>query len=285
MSWRFTAEAQRVVLFAQEETQRLENPAVEPSHILLGLLRSEDDSARKILSSLKIPSEKWLRALRKHKGGTQRAPGAEISFSHSAKGVLERAVETAKKLGDGYVGTEHLLVGVAAALESDPQAAGAGLLRRAGIGTDSILEEVRRLRGPSLPSMESGEPEGRTPVGGMDSITLSGVACRVRIGVPDRERKTPQKILIDIALRLDLRKAGRTDDVKDTVDYAALERGVRALAETGEVHLLEHLAEAVAGLMLQSDRRIRSARVTVHKKPKTMPKAADVAVEVYRIAE
>ena len=62
----------------------------------------------------------------------------------------------------------------------------------------------------------------------MDRILLEGVRCRARVGVPDRERRTPQRIDLDLALELDLRAAARTDDVRRTADYWAVERHVRA---------------------------------------------------------
>lgn len=116
----------------------------------------------------------------------------------------------------------------------------------------------------------------------MDSIFLSGIACRVRLGVPDAERRRPQRVLIDLELRLDLEKAGATDDPADTVDYWEAERRVRTLAESGEYRLVERLASAVAGTALELDGRIVSVRVAVRKRPKAMPKTGEVAVALDR---
>lgn len=109
-------------------------------------------------------------------------------------------------------------------------------------------------------------------------ICLVGVECRVRLGVPDWERKKPQKVYLDIALDLLLAKAATSDDVRDTADYAAIEKRVRKAVESGEFRLAERLSAVAANEALSCDRRIRSATVIVHKKPVTMPKTREVSV-------
>jgi len=116
-----------------------------------------------------------------------------------------------------------------------------------------------------------------------DRIRLHGVACRCRIGVPAAERRKRQRILVDVSLGLDLRKAGQTDDLKRSVDYHALERTLRQAAESGERMLLERLAEDLARTALMFDGRVRAVTVAVRKKPAVMPQTREVAVEVRRI--
>jgi dihydroneopterin aldolase len=114
----------------------------------------------------------------------------------------------------------------------------------------------------------------------MDQIRLMGVECRVKLGVPDWERKQRQKIWLDIILELPLSKAGRSDDVRDTVNYAAVEQEARITAERGTHRLAERLAFLVADAVLRLDKRIKAIRVAVHKRPKVMPKTADVVIEI-----
>ena len=119
----------------------------------------------------------------------------------------------------------------------------------------------------------------------MDWIWLYGIDCRVRVGVPAAERRRPQKILLDVGLELDLSACAAKDDFRLTVDYGGVEKAVREAAETGERRLVETLAEQVAALVLRREKRVKSARVIVHKKPAVMPKTREVVVEIRRQAK
>src|SRR5437879_5868732 len=113
-----------------------------------------------------------------------------------------------------------------------------------------------------------------------DAIWLIGVDCRVRLGVPDWERNKPQKVMIDIGMETSLTRAGRTDRVKDTVDYWMIEKEVRRIAQTGESRLAEHLAWKVAQRVLRLDRRLRRVHVAVHKRPAVMPRTREVVISM-----
>ena len=116
----------------------------------------------------------------------------------------------------------------------------------------------------------------------MDHIWLKEIECRVRLGVPDSERRKPQRILVDVGLELDLRSAGQSDDFRATVDYWGVEKWVREVSQRGEFRLAEHLAETLAHAALTGDPRFRSVVVRVHKKPAVMPRTREVIVEVRR---
>lgn len=114
----------------------------------------------------------------------------------------------------------------------------------------------------------------------MDTIWLMGVECKAHLGVPDAERKNLQKVLLDIGLELPLDDAECSDDVQDTVDYAAVEKEARRIAESGEYRLAERLAYVVAQSVLNIDRRIRKAIIAVHKNPSVMPGTREVVVSI-----
>ena len=115
-----------------------------------------------------------------------------------------------------------------------------------------------------------------------DRIHLEGVQCRARVGVPDWEPKKPQPITLDLVLELDLRAAARTDDVRRTADYWAVEKAVRAAVEGGTFRLLERLADVAARAALAADRKVRSVSVRAAKRPAVMPKTGRVVVELRR---
>jgi dihydroneopterin aldolase/D-erythro-7,8-dihydroneopterin triphosphate epimerase len=103
---------------------------------------------------------------------------------------------------------------------------------------------------------------------------------RCIIGVDPEERRERQDVVINIALSADARKAGRTDDLKDAVDYRSIKKEVYAMAEESQYNLVESLAERVAEICLAHD-GVEQAIVTVEK-PAALRFARSVAVEVTR---
>ncbi|MDE2491353.1 MAG: dihydroneopterin aldolase [Elusimicrobia bacterium] len=115
-----------------------------------------------------------------------------------------------------------------------------------------------------------------------DIVRLTGVACRVRVGVPAAERRRRQRVLVDAALETDVRRAAARDDFREAVDYQAVERLLRAEAESGERALVETLAERLAAAVLRAQPRVAAATVRVRKTPAAMPGTREVSVEVRR---
>lgn len=115
-----------------------------------------------------------------------------------------------------------------------------------------------------------------------DRVWLMGVACRTRLGVPASERRKPQKVFIDVGMQVDTSKAAAQDDFRLAVDYSAVEKSIRRLAESGERRLIETLAEQVAALVLLTQKAVRAVEVSVHKKPAVMPKTQEVVVRIRR---
>lgn len=115
-----------------------------------------------------------------------------------------------------------------------------------------------------------------------DMVWLYGVECNVLVGVPKKERSRRQKVVIDIGLETDTRAAAATDDFRLAVDYWAVEKAVREVAEKGERQLVETLAEDVAALVLSKMKAVKTIQVAVHKRPAVMPKTRDVVVWITR---
>lgn len=118
----------------------------------------------------------------------------------------------------------------------------------------------------------------------MSAIQLRGVRCRAKVGVPDWERRKRQLVVLDLTLSLDLAAAAASDDLKDSVDYGAVEAAVRKSVESGEFRLLERLADAALDAALACDARLRGAAVVAVKRPAVMPKTEGVAVHMSKAA-
>src|SRR6187551_2197574 len=76
----------------------------------------------------------------------------------------------------------------------------------------------------------------------MDRVVLSGIRCRLRVGVTQQERLHPQDCLVDVELGTDLSRPMQTDDLHDSIDYARVFAIVQGLAREEEFALLERFA-------------------------------------------
>lgn len=97
-----------------------------------------------------------------------------------------------------------------------------------------------------------------------DAIQIRGLRVMGVHGVLPEEQKRPQPFEVDLDLAVDLRKAGVSDDLEDTVDYGVLAEAVAACVATESYRLLERLADRVAEIAL-GDQRVTSVTVTVKK--------------------
>jgi FolB domain-containing protein len=116
----------------------------------------------------------------------------------------------------------------------------------------------------------------------MDTIFVRRLRLPVRVGVSEEERARPQNVLLDLDLVRDLRRAGRTDDLGETVDYGAVTSGVADLLRETEVLLLERLAQLVAEFLL-AQVGVVEVTVSVSKEAPPIEEQADaVGVRIVR---
>ncbi|CAN5909932.1 dihydroneopterin aldolase [soil metagenome] len=98
-----------------------------------------------------------------------------------------------------------------------------------------------------------------------DRILVEGMVFHGRHGVLATERELGQRFVVDVAMRLDLRPAGVSDDLELTVDYRNIHEKVRKIVEGEPMDLIEAVAERVAASILESDRKIEHVRVKISK--------------------
>lgn len=116
-----------------------------------------------------------------------------------------------------------------------------------------------------------------------DRICLRGLEFFAYHGVLPEENKLGQRFIIDIDLLTSLQKAGISDEVEHTVNYAEVYNTVKNIV-TGETHkLIERLAERIAKQILEDFPLCQGIWLKVHKPGAPIPGIfADVAVEIYR---
>jgi len=113
-----------------------------------------------------------------------------------------------------------------------------------------------------------------------DRIFIRDLLIRCIIGIEAHEREEKQDILVHITLDADLRRAGRTDAIEDTVDYKVLKKQILRMAENSRFCLIETMAQRIADECLKDD-RVRRVHVVVEK-PGALRFARTVGVEITR---
>jgi dihydroneopterin aldolase len=83
-----------------------------------------------------------------------------------------------------------------------------------------------------------------------DAVILRGLRALGVHGVLSEEHESPQPFEVDVELSVDLRRAGQSDDLADTVDYGTLADSVLAIVGGETCALIEKLAERIASAAL-----------------------------------
>jgi dihydroneopterin aldolase len=99
-----------------------------------------------------------------------------------------------------------------------------------------------------------------------DRIELRGIRAFGTHGLLPEEQSRPQPFSVDLDLTVDLRPAGQSDDLLDTIDYGAVVEAVVAEVGGPSASLLERLAQRIAARVLTvTADRATSVTVTLHK--------------------
>jgi ATP-dependent Clp protease ATP-binding subunit ClpB len=150
---RLTEKAQEAIVTAQQLAERMQSPVLDAEHLLAALVGPDDGVPAETLRRLGAD----LTAFRDEIAGIlarrARIQGGSLGLDPRAKRVIEHAQEEARRLGDEYTSTEHLLLGVAEA-GGEAQA----LLERHGAGREALLAALQGVRGGQR--VTSPNPEG-----------------------------------------------------------------------------------------------------------------------------
>jgi ATP-dependent Clp protease ATP-binding subunit ClpB len=150
---RYTEKAQEAILAAQRLAEELQSPVLDAEHLLDALVEPDDGVPAETLRRIGVD----LKAFRDELAGilSRRAKiqGGSLSLDPRAKRAMELAEEEAKRLGDEYVSTEHLLLAVAEVGGDARQ-----LLDRHGATREAMLNALQNVRGGQR--VTSPNPEG-----------------------------------------------------------------------------------------------------------------------------
>ena len=109
---RFTERARKAVFYAQEEAQRFGHGYVSSEHLLLGALREDDSLSCQVLTQTGVrPETVKSKVLSGLDRGESRV-SSDMTLTPQAKRTIDLAYDEARQLGNNYIGTEHLLLGI-----------------------------------------------------------------------------------------------------------------------------------------------------------------------------
>lgn len=117
----------------------------------------------------------------------------------------------------------------------------------------------------------------------LDRIHIRDLSARCIVGIYPEERENLQEVILNVTLHADLRAAGRSDQIEDTVNYKVIKKNLLAMVESSQFFLVEKMAEECARICL-ADPRVRRADVSVDK-PGALRFARSVAVEITRFQQ
>ena len=139
---RFTERARKAVFYAQEEALKLGENLVGPEHLLLGLVREDDNMAARILGRLGAEMgavrQKVLARLEPGEPGT----GEDLRLTPAAKQVVDWAYEEARHLLDNSIDAEHLLLGML----REPVGIVPEVLASLGVTPEGVREQLQQMR-------------------------------------------------------------------------------------------------------------------------------------------
>ena len=156
MDAKFTTRSQEALGDAIQQASAAGNPQLEPAHLLSALLQQEGGVANGLLDAVGADRAALGRSVRGMLVNLPSSSGSTVaqpSASRAMSAAIQAASDEARTLGDDYVSTEHLLIGLAAG-----QSGVADALRGAGASRDALLAALPGVRGSGR--VTSANPEG-----------------------------------------------------------------------------------------------------------------------------
>lgn len=143
---KFTDKARKVLVLAQDEARGLRQPYVGTEHILLGLIQEKEGLAAQALERLNIKYDAVVQAIRQVVTIDENADvSGHLSFTPRVKRVLENSLREAMQMGQSYISTEHLLLGIV----REGEGTALDVLGRLGVKGDDIRGALNDLVGQS----------------------------------------------------------------------------------------------------------------------------------------
>ena len=200
---RFTQRARRVLSLAQEEAERLNHSYIGSEHVLIGLLREEGGVAGRVLQELGLEESRVQAMVERLSGVGTRTPFTKIELSPSTKRILELAVDEARRMGQHYISTEHLLL----ALVRQNESIAMDVLRKFGVSSEQVRRQTRRMLKESpastreKPSKGGKKEKSKTPLVDQLATDLTALAEEARLDPVIGRTKEIERVIQILARR------------------------------------------------------------------------------------
>jgi ATP-dependent Clp protease ATP-binding subunit ClpA len=255
---RFTGPARKVVVLAQDEARRFNHNYIGTEHLLLGLIQEEKGIAARALGTLGVDLDQDREQVESIVGYGEEGTGAQAPFTLRTIKVLELALREALQLGHDYVGTEHVLLGLA----GESEGVAARVLLNLDVDPDAVRREViKKLpdAGDALDPFDEAEREMEE----LEHRTL----FRGRVGGIRAEVDLPRPVTV----AADADYANRTQ-AEPSRGTTAVEPGtvvdqMRAGLQEADARGLEAVVAALGGRLLGAFPAMLEVTVTVSGAP------------------
>ncbi|MBI3143315.1 MAG: ATP-dependent chaperone ClpB [Bacteroidetes bacterium] len=137
----FTIKSQEAVQKAQEIALGNQNPAIEPTHLLKGMLIVDEDVVKLLLNRLNVNTKRVMDVLDTMIGSLPKVTGGDLYLSSETNKIIQKSLSLSKEMGDEFVSVEHLLL--AFAKGNDPASS---MLKDSGLSYDSLQKAIAQLR-------------------------------------------------------------------------------------------------------------------------------------------
>jgi Clp amino terminal domain, pathogenicity island component/NTF2 fold immunity protein len=145
---RYTERARRVIFFARYEASQFGSVAIEPEHLLLGVLREDRNAVSRFLGP-KVPAEDIRNDIASRLAVKEKvSTSVDLPLTPASKRILSYSAEEVERLRHHHIGVEHLLLGI---LREEGTIA-AQVLDARGLKLNSAREELARNPLPEEPS-------------------------------------------------------------------------------------------------------------------------------------
>ncbi len=190
---RLTKRARHVLALAQEEAQRLNHDYIGTEHLLLGLIREENGVASRVLRSLGVKPWRVQKMIERMSGPSRRASLTKPSLTPRTKRVLELAFDEARRMGQYYIGTEHLLLG----LVRQGDGVAIDVLKSLGVDLGKLRTETTRLMMEAAVYAGERRERRKTPFVDQLAIDLTALAEQGKLDpIIGRQREIERVIQI-----------------------------------------------------------------------------------------
>src|SRR5215203_2395940 len=139
---RYTESARRTLFFARYEVSQLGAASIEAEHLLLGIARETKGLVARILAESRVMADEVRAEVERRSSLHEKiSTSVEIPFADSARRALNFAAEEADQMKHGYIGPEHLLLG----LLRDKDSLASSILEARGLQLDAVRAQVLRM--------------------------------------------------------------------------------------------------------------------------------------------